>query len=64
MDLTGAVASSEFAGFQDFLAGDVITLPPDASETYLEPFTLNLAAAAGSHHFHRRRLCRDEPDAV
>ena len=50
LDLYGAFASSPFSGFQNFLNGQNMTLSPGENATFLEQFTLNLAATAGSSY--------------
>jgi hypothetical protein len=47
MDLTDAFRESAFSGFEDLLAGERRLIAPDATEIFLESFTLNLAATAG-----------------
>ena len=47
LDLTGAFGSSLFAGFQDFLGGNVVELSRGQSQSFAERLTLNLEAAAG-----------------
>jgi hypothetical protein len=48
MDLFGAFGSSPFSGFQDFLGGEVRPLSRDGDAAFVEEFTLNLDATAGS----------------
>jgi hypothetical protein len=47
-DLIGAFRQSDFSGFESLLSeNERRTIAPGATETFLETFTLNLAAAAG-----------------
>jgi hypothetical protein len=49
MELLGALASSPFTGFQDFLSGEKLqVLARGGSTAFTERFTLNLEATAGS----------------
>ncbi len=48
MDLLGAFGSSPFTGFQQFLGAESQRLSRDESSSFVEEFTLNLAATAGS----------------
>jgi hypothetical protein len=48
LDLIGAFRDSDFSGFENLLAeGERRLVAPDATETFLESFTLNLAATVG-----------------
>lgn len=48
MELFGAFGSSPFTGFQEFLGPESQTLSRDESASFVEEFTLNLAATTGS----------------